>query len=240
MFNDKAKLVYTNTLGEDVGVDEIINSPDSPLSILFKKAESLNKNKLKKSYIEASLFCEKDLSKIVKILEIDLELLKVYQTFFFDTENLDRLSKIEHLESLEDKNESLLKLWSLTHGINFIAWRLGYKVSISPVEGLVDLFSTCIYKSKEANFNASNSDTSKESLKWTKQSADIARLLKLWVMDNDEARKDLELALKEVVPEFEGLDKILTENGFDLTELEELNASIALTESLANLNSQND
>lgn len=240
MFNDKAKLVYTNTLGEDIGVDEIINSPDSPLSILFKKAESLNKNKLKKSYIEASLFCEKDLSKIVKILEIDLELLKVYQTFFFDTENLDRLSKIEHLESLEDKNESLLKLWSLTHGINFIAWRLGYKVSISPVEGLVDLFSTCIYKSKEANFNASNSDTSKESLKWTKQSADIARLLKLWVMDNDEARKDLELALKEVVPEFEGLDKILTENGFDLTELEELNASIALTESLANLNSQND
>ena len=240
MFNDKAKLVYTNTLGEDIGVDEIINSPDSPLSILFKKAESLNKNKIKKSYIEASLFCEKDLSKIVKILEIDLELLKVYQTFFFDTENLDRLSKIEHLESLEDKNESLLKLWSLTHGINFIAWRLGYKVSISPVEGLVDLFSTCIYKSKEANFNASNSDTSKESLKWTKQSADIARLLKLWVMDNDEARKDLELALKEVVPEFEGLDKILTENGFDLTELEELNASIALTESLANLNSQND
>lgn len=219
--NEKYKLVNSGAITGDERVDSIITSPDGELGLLYKKALDLNKNKLKKSYIEASMLCEKDLARISSVVEIPLEVLQVYQEFFFNVAEWDRLSKIEHIEKLgvKDKNEMLLKMWALTHGIDFIAWRLGKRVSISPVDGLVDLFSTCIFKSKEAFFNGTTTETSKESVKWTKLSTDIARLLKLWVMDSSAAKKDLEIAIKEVVPEFEGLDTILD----DVTLLNEMN-----------------
>ena len=127
----------------------------------------------------------------------------------------DRLSKIEHIDRVKKEgrdwttNEALMKMWTLTQGLDFLAWRLGKRVSISPVEGLVDLFSTCMFKSKEAMFNPSVSDTSRESTKWVKLSTDIARLLKLWVMDSSAARRDLEIAIREVVPEFGSLDALI-------------------------------
>ena len=74
-------------------------------------------------------------------------------------------------------------------------------------------------------FNSSSTDASRESTKWTKLSTDIARLLKMWVMDSNEAKKDLEIAIREVLPEFDGLDSVL-ENPEDLISLED---SIATT-----------
>lgn len=215
MLDARAKLIRANTTGVDSKVDEILSNPESPVAAMYREALALNRNKLKKSYIEASLFCENDLEKISKVLEVRIELLTLYKEVFFETDGLDRLSKIEHLDSVKDKNEMLLKMWALSHGLDFISWRLGYRVSISPVEGLVDLFSTCIYKSKEAMFNSSSSDASKEGAKWAKLSTDIGRLLKLWVMDSSAAKKDLEIAIKEVVPDFGSLDQILEENGVD-------------------------
>lgn len=227
MFNEKALLVDGKKEGIDERVDEILKNVDGPLAATYKKVKDLNKNPLKKRYIEASLFCEKDLRRITKILEMPLEDLMVYKEFFFEVEGLDRLTKIQHIETVSAKNkeEGLLKLWSLSHGIEFIEWRLGYRIEISPVQGLVDLFSTCIYKSKEAMFNSSSTDASRESTKWTKLSTDIARLLKMWVMDSNEAKKDLEIAIREVLPEFDGLDSVL-ENPEDLISLED---SIATT-----------
>jgi hypothetical protein len=59
-----------------------------------------------------------------------------------------------------------------------------------------------VYRSKEAFFNKNNSEASKEAIKWSKMSLDVARLIKLWVMDSSAARKDLELALDRVTPDF--------------------------------------
>lgn len=212
MFNEKHRLVFNERKGLDPRVDEILETPDSPLGVLYKKAELLNKNKLKKGYIESSLICSDNLEEIQPILEVPMDILLVYQEFFFDVRGADRLTKVDHIDGLRDKNEALLKLWALSHGLEFIKWRLGYRISISPVEGLHDLFSTCIYKSKEAMFNTSSTEASKESTKWAKLSTDIGRLLKLWVLDSSAAKKDLEIAIKEVVPDFEGLDSLMAED----------------------------
>lgn len=212
MFNAKARLIFHSKLGEDPRVDEILQNPTGPLAVAYKKVDLLNKNKLKKGYIESSMLCSKDFNSISAILEVPVDVLELYSEFFFDVVEADRLTKIDHIDGLKDKNEALLKMWALSHGLDFIKWRLGYRISISPVEGLHDLFSTCIYKSKEAMFNSSSTDASRESTKWAKLSTDIGRLLKLWVLDNNAAKKDLEIAIREVLPEFGGLDELLEED----------------------------
>ncbi|MNY25054.1 hypothetical protein D3C86_1588110 [compost metagenome] len=88
---------------------------------------------------------------------------------------------------------------------------MGKQIQISPVDGLVDLFTTCMYKSKEAMFTSNPQEASKEATKWVKLSIDISRLLKLWTMDAGAAKREIELAIKEVIPEFQGLDSILDE-----------------------------
>lgn len=217
MLNEKAKLVINRTLGIDPRVDEIINNPDGDLAKLFAKAEALCKSKLKKSYMESALLHTPDPKVVSDLLETPFDVTEIYLEFFFDVIGWDRLSKIEHIDKVKKEgrdwttNEALMKMWTLTQGLDFLAWRLGKRVSISPVEGLVDLFSTCMFKSKEAMFNPSVSDTSKESTKWVKLSTDIARLLKLWVMDSSAAKKDLEIAIREVVPEFGSLDAIINQ-----------------------------
>jgi len=216
MLREKSVLVTNKTLGLDIRVDEIINNPGGDLALLYSKAEGLFKSKLKKSYIESALLHTYDSKAVSELLETPVEIVEVYMEFFFDVAGWDRLSKIEHIDKVKKEgrdwttNEALMKMWTLTQGLDFLAWRLGKKVSISPVEGLVDLFSTCMFKSKEAMFNPSVSDTSKESTKWVKLSTDIARLLKLWVMDSSAAKKDLEIAIREVVPEFGSLDAIIS------------------------------
>ena len=219
--NDRYKLIKSTTKGVDSRVDEVLDNPNGDLAKRVSICEKMYKSKLKKGYVEAALLCETDLEKIGKVLEISVETLEVYSYFFFDTLDFDRLSKVEHIESISDsnKNEMLLKMWALSHGLDFLSWRLGHKVTLSPVDGLVDLFSTCIYKSKEAMYNPSSSESSKESTKWAKLSTDIARLLKMWVMDSSAAKKDLELAIQEIVPDFEGIDMLLESN--KLLELSE-------------------
>ncbi len=212
MFDGRYKLIRSSTSGKDELVDRVL--AEDPISAgLYQQALSIYKSKLKKGYIESALLCSRDLPKISEILDLPLPLVDFYQEVFFDVAEADRLTKIEHIEQLQssNKSEAILKMWSLSHGLDFLAWRLGHKINISPVDGLAELFSTCIYKSKEAMFNPSNSETSKESVKWAKLSTDIARLLKVWIMDSSAAKKDLVIAIREVVPEFEGIDSLLLE-----------------------------
>jgi hypothetical protein len=212
MLDAKAKLIKNQAVGVNDKVDAILNSTDVYLIDLYNKASVLNKSQLKKSYVEASLLCESDLVKISKIIDVPVAVLGVYKEFFFDITGFDKLSKIEHIEGVEDDTERSLKLWALGQGMTFISWRLGDKVSLSPIDGLVEMFSTCMYKAKESVYSSNTSDSSKEAIKWTKMSTDIARLLKIWVMDSSAARADLAIAIQEVCPSFIGLDELLEEN----------------------------
>lgn len=223
--NSKQKLVNAKELGKDERVDLILNDPTSSLALLYKACDEIRASKMKKGYIEACLFCSDDVERISDILEIDLEVIKVYQEFFFDVRGWDRLSKVEHTDAIPDsrQQEMMLKLYALSNGLDFIAWRLGKSTSISPVEGLQELFNVCMYKSKEAMYNPSTSKTSMESTKWVKLSTDISRLLKIWVMDSSAAKRDLEIAIRDVLPEFKGIDSILSDEELDqLTEMNQI------------------
>jgi hypothetical protein len=253
--NEKARLVRNSKKGLDPKVDDIIDNPDGHLAKLHAKALSYWENKLRKSYIESARMATDDVKEIARVVEIPEELLAFYYEFFFDISDWDRLDKIEHIEKQghKHKSEALLKMWTLTQGLDFLAWRLGKKVSISPVEGLVDLFSTCMFRSKEAMFNGAGTEAGDQSIKWTKQATDIGRLLKLWVMDSAAAKKDLEIAIREVVPDFGGLDELLKQDQEELkrdsTDLkseqsEEDSAQIALVisdlQSIADLNAEEE
>lgn len=205
--NARAILINKKALGADPLVDKILSEPESAEAKLFVKAKQIFGNHLKKQYVEASMLASQDLQEISVLLEIPLAVLEMYRWVYYNVEDLDKLSKLELL-NVNDKAEGLLKLWALSQGLSFIAWRLGEKVSVSPIEGLQDLFTTCIYKSKEAMFNGNTSEASKESTKYIKLAMDLARLLKVWVMDSAAAKRDIEIALQEVVPNFGGLDTL--------------------------------
>ena len=215
MPNKLSKLVKAKEVGKNPRADQVINSPESELGVLYSKAETLASNKMKKRYVESCLFCTEDLVEISQVLELPVEVLEIYREFFFDTRGWDRLSKVDHIDNIPDtrEEEATMKLWALSSGLDFIKWRLGKATSVSPVEGLQAVFNMCVYKSKEGMYTASTSKTSMEAVKWAKMSTDIARLLKLWVLDSSAAKKDLEIALRTVVPEFLGIDSILDENG---------------------------
>lgn len=204
--NEKDYLIRGKKVGVDPLVDKILADTEGVLeeTKFFKKGEELRLSKLRRSYIESCILASNDFVKIGELLELDPKFVEFYENVFYNVSGLDRLERLELLEDEEDT----LKLWAVSQGLDFIAWRLGRKVELSPVEGLKDLFNTCIYKSKEAMFNKNASEASKESTKWVKLSIDIARLLKIWVMDSVAARKDLEIALEKVVPNFGSLDDL--------------------------------
>lgn len=200
--NARALLVKNKTVGTDPLVDKILTEGSAEAE-LYQKALAISKSRVKKQYVEACLLASQDYTKISALIEIDPVLVEHYAQVFYNTAGLDKLSKLELVE-VEDHQEMMMKLWALSQGLDFIAWRLGSEVNINPTAGLQSLFSTCIMKSKEAMFSGNDSASSIEATKWVKLSLDIARLLRNWVMDNEGAKKDIEIALREVIPDFDG------------------------------------
>ena len=76
MLKERHNLVKSDQRGVCSQVDEILENPTSPLAILYKKAEALSRNSLKKTYIESCLLASTDFDKISKLLEIRGDILK--------------------------------------------------------------------------------------------------------------------------------------------------------------------
>lgn len=200
--NYREILLRKEQQGEDELVDDILSNPTGVNGVLFQKVRPLNENDLKRHYVEACLLASSDFKEIGRILDIEEELIEFYSKIYYITEGMDRLDKIQ-MAQVRNKDESTLKLWGLTEGLGFLAWRLGKRTEITPpLEGLKQLFDTCLFKAKEAFFNSSASKASQESTKWVKLSMDVARLLKAWSTDGNEAQKELEIRVKEVVATF--------------------------------------
>ncbi len=189
-------------IGEDPLVDEILQNPEGALAKLFTKASQINTTPLKKRYVEACLLCSEDMERISDILEMDREVVDLYRKIYFDIEGFDRVEKLE-LTDVKNQDEAQLKMWALAEGIEFIAWRLGHRARpISPVDGLKQLYGTCLYKAKEAFFTDNTTDSSIQSAKWTKLSMDIARLLKAWTSDSNQAQTELDMRIQDVKSSF--------------------------------------
>lgn len=210
-YNDRAFFIRRKEKGKDPLVDKILDEPDSPEGQLYEKVKDVFDTKVKKRYIEAALIASSDFQAIADLLEIPVESVEFYSKIFFDVTGYDRLSKLDVIDKAKDTDEMIMKTWALHQGLSFIAWRLGKKVAVSPIDGLEELFNTCIYKAKEALFNPNASTASIESTKWAKLALDISRLLKVWVLDSDSAKRDIDLAIKEVMPNFKSLDDLMVE-----------------------------
>lgn len=211
--NARALLVKQKQTGVDPLVDQILTE-GSAESVAYARALEINKSALKRSYVESCLLASEDIERIAKLLGMSVDLVQFYHDVFYNVTGLDKLSRLELID-VTDKNEGLMKLWAINQGLDFIAWRLGASVTVNPTQGLQDLFSTCIMKSKEAMFSGNGSEESKEATKWVKLSMDIARLLRGWVMDAEGARRDIELALRESNPDFDGFADLQELNNQD-------------------------
>lgn len=203
----KYSLVKSKTTGVDPVVDSIL-SGEGVEAALFPKVAAIFNSPIKKGYVEACLIASRDFDLISEIIEVPVEVLVLYKSLCFNIQDFDKLSLLEIVDEADSPSEKSMKLWALSQGLDFVSWRLGKNVNLNPVEGLQELFTLSVFKSKEALFSSNAAESSKEATKWTKLSMDLARLLKVWVMDSGLAKKDIELALESIDPEFKGFDAL--------------------------------
>lgn len=194
-YDERSLLISKGEVTGDPLVDMFF---EDPISQFAYDLLTIRYTETRRIYIEACLLASSNFEKIADLLDVEEELVEAYSKIYFDVSDLDRLDKLRIIETVEDQREQQLKLWALSQGLDFISWRLGQVPRISPVEGLTSLFSDCFFKAKEAFYNSNSADPSKEGLKWAKQGTDIARLLKSWVSDADEATRDIRIALEEI------------------------------------------
>jgi hypothetical protein len=201
-------LVKNRERGVDPLVDVILAGENKSEVDLYARARIIYLSDIKRSYVESCLLASQDLNKISELLEIPAQVLISYKHFFFNIENFTKLDLLEIVDQAKTTEERGMKIWAMSQGLDFIAWRLGKTVKLNPVEGIQELFTLCVFKSKEALFSGNATEGSKEATKWAKLSMDLARILKAWVMDSGAAKKDIELALMSISPEFKGFDSL--------------------------------
>lgn len=191
-------------------------------------------------YIEAALMGTEDLSRIVEIFGFPISVVRLYELAFFNMREVSRLDRLLHVESCEDEYEKNLKRWSMTQGVEFLAWRLGLKVELVPVDVVTTLQADCYFKAKEAFFNPNSAEASKEAMKWTRLAAQLSGVVKSWVSNNKEAMQDIELALQTLGAgdvNFGDINEVLLENGAEpLTTLEEGEADLGDIEDILKQN----
>lgn len=204
--------------GQDPLVDAFLQDPLPPT---YKYCLTILNNPALKTYLEAGLLTDADLDRIAEVIELPLDVVEIYYKTFYPVRNLSRIEKLFLVETCDNDTEKNLKRWAVTQGFDFLAWRMGAKVDISPVDGMSSLYADCYFKAKEAFFNANSAEASKEALKWAKQAAEISRVLKAWVTNNKEAMKDIEIALDSLTEddvEFGDIQQIAEDNGEEFIE----------------------
>lgn len=190
----RGKLLARGTREADPIVDQLL---DGAFPEIVEAATVIYKDRTQRMYVESSLLATNDLEVISRFLELEVAVLDMYRSLYFDVAHFTKLQRMSYLDSVKEGPDRNMKSWALTQGVRFLEWRFGNDVRISPVEGLSAIFSDCYYKSKEAFFNGNSSEASKEAAKWTKQAVEVARLLKSWVTDANEAMKDINIALEQ-------------------------------------------
>lgn len=162
-------------------------------------AEALRASDFTRVYLESSLLATDNLQEISDLFGIDVAVIAEYEKAFFPVLSMNRLQKLEVVAKTTSSDEAEMKRWAVTQGFDFVKWRLGFKVEMSPIDSMISMYSDCYFKSKEAFYSGNTDENSKEALKWVRQAAGLATILKSWVTDSREAKKDIELALAKVV-----------------------------------------
>lgn len=205
LLHAKYNLVKIKSTRQDPFVDQIL---EGKYADELRAAKKIWESPIKKSYLESCMLATQDLNEIQELLEIPAATLHVYRELFFNVVGYSKLDKLEALEDASTEDERAMKLWAISQGLDFLKWRLGKVININPVVGLQELFSTAIYKSKEALFSSNSAESSKEAVKWTRMSMDLGRLIKAYTTDTHAAKNEIEMALQSVIPDFQGFDDL--------------------------------
>lgn len=198
-------LIKNKTKGQDSFVDGVL---EGGYKAELEAAKRIYDSKTRKGYVEACMLASNDLDEISELLEIPVQELAIYRDLFFDVSRMNKLDRLDVIAECTDDAEVTMKTWAMAQGLDFIRWRLGKGVEISPVDGIKSLYHLAVFKSREAMFSGNAAESSKEAVKWGKLSMDLARILKNWVVDKDAASSDIALALKTLSPDFKGYDGI--------------------------------
>src|SRR4051812_39712655 len=125
--NARQILIRKDERGKDPLVDKILGEPESPEAKLWVVCADIFESRIKRGYVEACLMSTEDYGKISQLLEVPVEVLKLYEETCFNIRNYDRLSKVDLLDKEKDKDILVMKMWALHQGLDFVAWRLGKK-----------------------------------------------------------------------------------------------------------------
>ena len=207
------RLIKEGITGVDETADICLTSPEH---YYVSSSRMLFEDPTYRKLIESALLASDDVHAIATLFGIEKELVEFYSSVYYNVTGLTPLQKVRLVEICDDPQEKTMKLWAVSQGLSFLAWRLGVKVDISPVEGMRSLYADSFFRAKEAFFNANSTQASREALKWAKQASESAKILKSWVSDTDAAKKDLEMALAEVTEDtvnFGNIEKLLSDNG---------------------------
>jgi len=218
LVNSRHLLIKARTKGVDPIADAILEG-DVEHVRLYEAARGIWGVPVKKNYTEACMLAESDLVVIADLLEIPPDVLDMYRAIFFDVSGMNRLDKLVVVEEADEvSGERSLKMWAMSQGLEFIAWRLGKTVNMNPVECMKGMLALSAYKSKEAMFSGNSAESSKEAVKWVRMTAEIGKVVKSWVSDKNLAQSEIELALATIVPSFEGIDDIVEQDSFESLE----------------------
>lgn len=165
---------------------------------VFHLLSDVRKSPFQRMYLEACLLTQAPREEIADTLGYPLSVVQTYQDKDYPVASGSKMRKLEHIHSIPDTEERNLKLWALTQGMSWIRWRLGLGAEVSPVDGLQMLLPDCVYKAKQAFFEANGTIDDAEARKWTMVSLAVSRQVKAWVTDKKGLLEDLELALKQV------------------------------------------
>lgn len=203
-------LLCRSRRGQDNLVDAILDGFVEPSAI--QECKEIYEDKLIRAYVEASLLATEDFPDISDTLEVDTHILMLYHDIYYAVHDLSRIKKTNHIAGIDDGAERNLKQWSMTNGMDFIKWRLGVTTQQSTVQSIVQLQADAYFRSKEAFFNSNGTIASSEGLKWSKQAAQLTKLLsEMGDSESDDASDELRLALERI-----------TEDNIDLPGIEDL------------------
>jgi len=155
-----------------------------------------------KEVLEGCFLCEDaTLADIQIITGMPLDLIEVYNIFFFDTRTFRyRLQRYDYVRTYRNRDfpeAQLYKRWAVSVGINFFRWHFGRNKNLMPKELLMDLVGDTFMRSKEHLNESLTSETSQQALKWIKQATDtISAYSKIEEENITDMRNQVRIALE--------------------------------------------
>jgi hypothetical protein len=165
---------------------------------LVEEVTNLGRDKLVKTYVEASLIATKDLDAISDLMGLPLEVIQLYHDLYYSVHDLSRIHVVAHIATIGDPSELQMKKWALSAGLPFVTWRMGLLPDYDKTSILAQLCADAVYRSREAFFNGNTADASKEARHWSKHASALIKQLTDIEPEVDEAEEQLLLELEKI------------------------------------------